>query len=173
LARFWLQNRHGFLVDESVPVRVPGGTSDIDLVALHPRRETVQLPDGTPVGPRLIAEAKDEHDFDPLGTDFGKRMRADVVLMGQGSYVPAGTAGVKFVMLRQEHYDRATELFGTASFDRLFVLHALDPKTRADLDPVIAPKRVFVVTVPEVVADLVAWVPQAPAAVRSALHPGR
>ncbi|MEA2527634.1 MAG: hypothetical protein QOF73_4861, partial [Thermomicrobiales bacterium] len=32
LVRFWLEARHGYLVGEGIPVPVPHGLSDIDLV---------------------------------------------------------------------------------------------------------------------------------------------
>ena len=67
LVRFWLQSRHGHLIDEAIPVRVPYALSDIDLGAYQPRGESVHLPDGSTIGPRLIVETNDEHDWEPLG----------------------------------------------------------------------------------------------------------
>jgi hypothetical protein len=71
LTRFWLEARHGCLVGEGVPVPVPYALSDIDLLALHPQQQTIQLPSGQLVGPRLIIETKDEHDWEPTGREFG------------------------------------------------------------------------------------------------------
>ena len=79
LTRFWLQARHGCLVDEAIPVKVPYAHSDIGLVVVRPDFQAWLLPDGTQVI-RAIVETKDEHDFDPEGRDFGKRLRADVII---------------------------------------------------------------------------------------------
>jgi hypothetical protein len=161
LTRFWLEARHGFLVRESLPVRVPYGLSDLDLVAIHPRRSKVGLPDGagTLVGPRLIVETKDEHDFDPLGKAFGASLCGDVAKMQGGRWVPAGTPNVKFSMLRQQHYEAAEVFFGGDDFDRLFVVHALDSATRQETQALFAKRRVYWVSIKEVVADLLAWYP--------------
>ena len=77
--------------------------------------------------------------------------------MAGGPFVPRGTKGVKFSMLRQEHHERAASLFGTDDFDRLFVVHAVDAGVLAELGPVLAEHRIHWVTVPAVVADLLAW----------------
>jgi hypothetical protein len=57
IAKFWIEVRHGYLVTESVPVKVPFGISDIDIVAMHPGGKSVTLPDGTVIGPRVIVES--------------------------------------------------------------------------------------------------------------------
>ena len=157
LARFWLEARHGCLVTEGVPVKVPYGHSDIDLLALQPLSKSIQLPNGMSVGPRLIVEAKDEHDWEPTGDQFGQLLRADMTMMGSGRFIPTGSKGVKFSMLREQHYRQATALFGSDDFDRLFVVHAIDADVLADLGPALAERRIAWVTIPEVVADLVAW----------------
>ncbi len=56
LTRFWLEARHGCLVQESIPVPVPYGQSDIDFLAMHPRLLSITLPDGAQIGPRFIVE---------------------------------------------------------------------------------------------------------------------
>ncbi len=156
LTRFWLQSRHGCLVAESIPVKVPYGYSDIDFVAMRPDLQAWTLPDGTPVL-RAIVEAKDEHDFDPTGRDFGKRLLEDVNALGAGQYIAQGETA-NFSMLRQEHYETATTLFGTTEFHRIFVVHALDEKVRQEVCPTLAKeKRIHWLTVQEVVVDLIAW----------------
>ncbi|MDQ4043841.1 MAG: hypothetical protein M3173_00115 [Chloroflexota bacterium] len=156
LTRFWLQARHRCLVDESLAVPVPHGLSDIDLIAIRADLTPFALPDGTDVGPRIIVETKDEHDWDPAGRDFGARLRADVELM-EGLFIPTGSTGVKFTMLRQQHFEAAVNYFGATDFDRVFVVHALDPVVRADLTPLLAQRRIFWLTVPELVRDLLDW----------------
>jgi hypothetical protein len=71
ITRLWLEARHGCLLTESMPVPVARGNSDIDLIAMQAKSQTFTLPDGRPVGPRLLVETKDEHDFDPKGKEFG------------------------------------------------------------------------------------------------------
>ena len=171
LVRFWLEARHGCFLTEGVPVAVPYALSDIDFAAIQPAGRPLPLPGGSAVGPRLIVEAKDEHDWEPTGREFGALLRADIAKADGGAFVPKGTTNVKFSMLRQEHFERATELFGTADFDRLFVVHAIDPVALADLAPVLRAGRIHWLTLPAVVADLLAWhrVHPRPAALRHTL----
>ena len=157
LTRFWLEARHDLLVGEGIPVPVPYALSDIDLVAMQPQGRHIVLPSGAPLGPRIIIETKDEHDWEPTGREFGRFLSADMEQMGDGRFLPRGAKGVKFSMLRQEHFDRAMALFGTDDFDRLFVVHAMDSVVLADLGPILAERRIHWLTVPEVVADLVTW----------------
>jgi hypothetical protein len=157
LARFWLQERHGCLVDEELPVPVPRALSDIDLVAMRPDLSTFTTPDGTAIGPQVIVEVKAEHDWDLAGREFGQLLEKDVELLGDSAWIPAGTRGVKFVMLCQEHAERATAYFGTHDFDRLFIVHALDPKVRTELTPRLAERRVYWMTIPELIGDAYTW----------------
>ena len=157
LVRFWLQERHGCLIDDELPVPVPYALSDIDLVAMRADLSSFNLPDGTTIGPRVIVEAKAEHDWDATGREFGTALRKDVELLGDRMSIPADARGVKFVMLRQQHYERAETYFGTQDFDRLFVVHALDPPVRANLATVLVERRIFWLTIPELVTDIYAW----------------
>jgi len=170
ITRFWLHARHGCLVDEAIPVSVPYGTSDIDLAAMRPDLTDWLLPDGTRVR-RVIVETKDEHDWDATGREFGKSLRSDVALIGTDLTVPARVKGVKFTMLRKEHYDTAARYFGTDDFDRVFVVHALDLQSRQELCPALAQKRIHWLTVKEVVQDLYVWYTQhgRPATLRHSL----
>jgi hypothetical protein len=59
-------------VTESVPVKVPDAYSEIDFIAVHPRGDQFALPNGAEIGPRVLVETKDEHDFDQKGGEFGK-----------------------------------------------------------------------------------------------------
>lgn len=157
LVRFWLQERHGCLIDDELPVPVPYALSDIDLVAMRADLSSFDLPDGTSIGPRVIVEAKAEHDWDITGREFGAALRKDLELMGDQMSIPLDARGVKFVMLRQQHYERAETYFGTQDFDRLFVVHALDPRVRVEFGPVLAERRIFWLTIPELVADIYLW----------------
>jgi len=158
ITRLWLEARHGCLVTESVPVSVQGGNSDIDLVATQAGLRTFDLPDGTPVGPRLIVETKDEHDFDPKGKDFGKWLLSDVEKIGASGFVPIGTQGmVKFSMLREQHFVTAATLFGGAEFDRLFVVHAIDPAMLSSVRADLLARRILWITIDVVARDLLEW----------------
>ena len=110
----------GCLIDDELPVSVPYALSDIDLVAMRADLSSFDLPDGTSIGPRVIVEAKAEHDWDIAGRDFGAALRKDLELMGDQMSIPLDARGVKFVMLRQQHYERAETYFGTQDFVRLF-----------------------------------------------------
>ena len=171
LTRFWLEARHDLLVGEGIPVPVPYALSDIDLVAIHPQGHGIELPSGVLIGPRIIVETKDEHDWEPTGREFGRFLSADMEQMGEERFLPHGAKGVKFSMLRQEHFDRAIALFGTDDFDRLFVVHAMDSVVLADLGQTLADRRIYWITVPEVVQDLVKWYRdhRRPAALRNTL----
>ena len=159
LTRFWLTERHGCLVRESVPVPVPYNLSDIDFVAMNPANKKFTLPDRvTEVGPRLIVESKDEHDWEPVGTDFALKFHNDQLKFDKEKhYVPAKTRGVCFSMLRQEHYDIATNVFNTQEFDRVFVVHAVDPSGFEGMVEFYREQRVFWVTAQELLDDLRKW----------------
>jgi hypothetical protein len=154
---FWLEIRHGFLIRDSVPVVVPGGHSDIDFLGRHSRGESVRLPSGIDISPSVIVESKDEHDWDPSGKDFGQLLRGDMERLGDGRFVPAETKNIKFAMLKQEHFERAIDLFGTDDFDRLFVVHAIDPEVVSSFSNRLVAERIFWLTVPMIVDDLIAW----------------
>lgn len=158
LTRFWLEARHGCVVTESVPVPVVRGQSDLDIVAIQSALKPLTLPDETVVRPRLIVETKDEHDFDPTGRQFGKFVRGDRSMIGDGNYIPLGAPGdVKFSMLRQQHYEVATRLFESEDFDRVFVVHALDPIVIDDTQLFFADRRIYWLTIRDVVQDLLDW----------------
>ena len=157
LTRFWLEARHGCFVSEGIPVKVPYGHSDIDLVALHPLGKTLTLPSGVTIGPRLIVETKDEHDWDASGREFGQLLASDMTKFAGRSYIPRGAKAVKFSMLREEHFDRAVDLLGSRDFYRLFVVHAIDPRVLEEFQAALARNRIYWITVPEIVRDLLGW----------------
>lgn len=158
LTRFWLQARHKCLVDESLPVPVRYGLSDIDLIAIRCDSSHFTLTSGVTVGPRLIVETKDEHDWEPKGIEFGKSFKADIEKMQGEMYVPAKIAGVKFTMLRQQHFEIASNFFGTNDFDRLFVVHAMEAKMREEIQLMLTPAhRIHILVITELVEDLRKW----------------
>ncbi len=158
LTRFWIEARHSCLVTESVPVPVPYGLSDLDLVAIQPAMRPLVLPDGRSVGPRLAIETKDEHDFDPTGKEFGKALRSDAALLGNAPFIPRATTGpIKFSMLREAHFEVASALLGTQDFDRLFVVHAVDPLVLKELEPALTPRKIYWLTIADIVRDLRDW----------------
>lgn len=158
LAKFWIEVRHGYLVTESVPVAVPYGLSDIDIVAMHPHGGSVKLPNGREIGPRLIIETKDEHDFDPKGREFGKLLLSDVAHMAERPFVPrTSKEKIKFSMLREAHYEIACALFGSNDFDRLFIVHAIDKSMLQSVTPILLSHRIHWLTIRDVVPDLEHW----------------
>lgn len=164
LTRFWLQARHNCLVDEGVPVHVTihggGGNSDIDLIAIRSDLTPFTLPNGIRVGPRLIVETKDEHDWEPSGKEFATLLKKDVAHMNGAAYIPQGTMGVKFTVLRHEHYEKARHIFGTDDFDRLFVVHAIDAAQLAAMERQLAEARIHWLTIPQLLSDLLPWYKQ-------------
>jgi hypothetical protein len=136
---------------------VPGNYSDIDFIAVHRAQEKIPLPTGSLVGPCLAVETKDEHDG-PSGNDFGKALRADASKVTADGFVPLGVTGIKFTMMKAEHFEIAKRFLGTSDFDRLFIVHALDDRTRSEICPGLAEKyRIHWLTIPEMVADLLHW----------------
>jgi hypothetical protein len=158
LTRFWLEGRHGCFLRESVPVPVPYNQSDIDFMALRADNQRITLPTGESVGPRLIVESKDEHDFDPKGREYGKRLMRDLEALGDGPYVLSNhPTKVHFTMLKQQHFEVAAKIFGTNDFDRVFVTHALAEDVRQQVTCSMREKRIFWVTVHELLHDLMQW----------------
>ena len=117
---------------ESVPVKVPFGHSDIDLIAVHPRGDQITLPNRVEIGPRVIVETKDEHDCDPKGGEFGKMLAADLLQFDERGFIPVSAKGAKFSMLREQHFAKATEFLGSNDFDRLFVVHSINVDVLVD-----------------------------------------
>lgn len=156
ITRFWLQARHNCLVYESLPVPVKYAQSDIDLLAVTGNMGRFPLPDGTQVGARLIIETKDEHDWDSKGKEFGMLLKQDIESMADRNFVPMGTK-CKFSMLRQEHFEKAADFFGTDDFDRLFVVHAINMEVLDDCRPFLAERRIYFLDIREIVSDLLDW----------------
>ena len=161
LTRFWLQAKHSCLIYESLPVPVRYNQSDIDFLAIRGDLQRFPLPNGKAVGSRLIVETKDEHDWEPRGREFGQLLQADIEKMQDGLFVPRGTS-CKFSMLREEHYDKAVEFFGTDDFDRLFIVHALDTAVIEQYGEFLADKRICILGISDLVADLCKWYEEHP-----------
>jgi len=158
LVRFWLEWRHGCFLREAVPVPVYRNQSDIDFMAIRPDGQQLRLPTGADIGPRLIVETKDEHDWEPSGRDFSSALLSDIGKMASGLWIPKRAKGVKFTMLRQEHHEVASETFSRGEdFDRLFVFHAVDRDLLGDHIGWLQERRIHLLTVQEVLRDLQAW----------------
>lgn len=156
ITKFWLQAKNECLVYESLPVPVRYNQSDIDLLAIQAKGQKFSLPDGTLIGSRVIIETKDEHDWEASGKEFGALLNADVEKMQDGIFIPRDTL-CKFTMLREEHYEKAHKFFGIYDFDRLFVLHAMNSEVLNRHKDFLASKRIYVITIADVVADLMIW----------------
>lgn len=105
------------------------------------------------------------------GREFGALLRADLEKMNDHHYVPPGVKGIKFSMLRQQHFEKAAAIFGTEDIDRLFVVHAIDQRVLEEFSDMLAMRRIYWLTIPDVVRDLVAWYRtlERPAALRATL----
>lgn len=121
----------------------------------------ITLPEGLQLGPRIIVETKDEHDWEPRGKEYGQLLESDMAKLADGFFVPRGNP-CKFSMLRQEHFEEATKFFGTDDFDRLFVLHALDEDVVDRNRESLACRRIHFMTIREVVTDLYNWYKEHP-----------
>jgi len=118
--------------------------------------QKIELPNGVYVGPRLIVETKDEHDWEPTGKEFGKLLDSDISKMVGNPCIPKKTP-CKFSMLREEHYEVACDFFGCDDFDRLFVLHAIDSEVLTRHSEFLTSCRIYVLTIPELVTDVCQW----------------
>jgi hypothetical protein len=84
-------------------------------------------------------------------------LRIDVSKMGDEAFIPRDAKGVKFSMLRQQHYERAKDIFGTDDFHRLFVVHAMDGQVLSELGPMLVRHKIYWLTIKEIVEDLLKW----------------
>ncbi len=162
LTRFWLEIRHGCFFREAIPVPVPYGLSDIDLAAIRPDGTAFTLPSGIQVGPRIIIETKDEHDWDASGKKFGNSLLSDIENLKDGPYIPADVKGIHFVMLRQQHYEVAHSLFRSDDFDRLFVVHAIDAESLKKCEQHLQRHHIHWLTLTSLIDDLQKWYKQHP-----------
>jgi hypothetical protein len=55
---------------------------------------------------------------------------------------------------REEHFHRAVSPFGDCDFDRLSVVHAIEPGVFAEVAPAVSQWRIYWTTVPQIVRDL-------------------
>jgi len=106
----------------------------------------------------MIVESKDEHDWEATGREFADLALKDLARIPTGALaIPSGAKGVKFTMLRQEHFEVAERLFGAKDFDRLFIVHALEKSQRSAIEQASRPFRVHWMDASELVEDIEAW----------------
>jgi len=150
IARFWLQECHGLLVRESVPVKVPRNNSDIDFVVTTPANSVTLLDRIT--FKNAIVETKDERDFDRRGTDFAKRLRNDFALL-QDCTISEGTS-CNFSMLKREHHDVAEGIFKSAEFSKIFIFHNLKSSGIEDMFTDLRSRNIHIVNSFEMLSDI-------------------
>jgi hypothetical protein len=103
-------------------------------------------------------ETKDVHDYDPSGNFLGKKLLEDIAALGDNLFFPLDhSETVFFTMLKGQHYGIARTLFACDDFDRLFVVNALDENVRRDVTEKLRSKRIYWLTVHEVLRDLQTW----------------
>jgi hypothetical protein len=124
---------------------------------MRPDGHRLLLPSGAEIGPRLIVEAKDHHDYDASGRAFADLFEKDLQLMAGRQSIAAGTKDVFFTMLRDEHFEATRRLFGTDNFDRLFVVHAFEGARSEATSAGLAASRVFLLDTNSLIADLLQW----------------
>jgi len=156
IVRFWLQERHGLLLRESVPVKLIRNNSDIDFVVMSPKGNTTLLEDSDdPITfKNAIVEVKDERDFDKRGTDFAKRLRKDYNLLAENRMISVGTPCI-FSMLKEQHHKKAEEIFGTeADFSKIFIFHNLNKNGLSDILADLRDRNIYFVTSFEILSDI-------------------
>jgi hypothetical protein len=170
LTRLWLEYRHGCLFRESVQVPVKGNYSDIDFLVIQGRLTKLRLPNGVEIGPRVAVEAKDEHDG-VSARDFAKLLIADLGKLNSNGVVERHTSGIKFTMLKEEHFEVSRAFFGTDDFDRLVVGHAFDFGEQGESAVELGRHhRINWLTIPEVVLDFYQWYEKADKPVKVSLR---
>lgn len=150
ITRFWLQECHGLLVRESVPVKLRRNNSDIDFVATSAANEVTLLQRIT--FKNAVIETKDERDFDPRGTDFAKRLRQDVSLLQDG--VIDTDVSCNFSMLKKKHHEVAQEIFAGADFAKIFIFHNIKTIGLEDVTADLRSRNIHIVTSFEVLSDI-------------------
>lgn len=150
ITRFWLQECHGLLLRESIPVKLKRNHSDIDFVAASPAGPVTLLNRIT--FKNAIIETKDERDFDPRGTDFSKRLSYDFALL-QGRMID-GDASCNFSMLKKQHHDVAGKIFKNADFSKIFIFHNLKSTGLEDMIADLCGRDIHVVTSFEMLSDI-------------------
>jgi hypothetical protein len=152
MARFWLQERYGLLLRESVPVKLKRNNSDIDFVVASPAGPVTLL--DRIIFTNAIVETKDERDFDPHGADFAKRLRSDYERL-QGNRMISDETTCCFSMLRKEHHAEAEKIFGQgADFAKIFIFHDLKKNGIEDMLAELRSRNIHVVTSFEMLSDI-------------------
>lgn len=150
ITRFWLQECHGLLLRESIPVKLKRNNSDIDFVAASPAGPVTLLNRIT--FKNAIIETKDERDFDPHGTDFAKRLSYDYTLL-QGRAIDEDVS-CNFSMLKKQHHNVADKIFDEADFSKIFIFHNLKISGLEDMIADLHSLGIHVVTSSEVLQDI-------------------
>lgn len=153
MSRFWLQECHGLLLRESIPVKLKRNNSDIDFVAASPAGPITLLERIT--FKNAIIETKDERDFDPHGNDFAKRLVYDYKLL-QGK-MNNGDVSCNFSMLKQQHHVEAEKIFKGAEFAKIFIFHNLKSEGIEDMLADLRGRGIHIITSYEMLADIQRW----------------
>jgi hypothetical protein len=154
IARFWLQECHGLLLRESVPVKVKGNYSDIDFVVTSPTGPVQKPLLGRITFTNAIVETKNESYYDPRGTKFAKILRAHYNLLDENYLISAETK-CHFSMLKELHHEATKKIFGRdADFSKIFIFHNLDRTGLEDMLADLQGRDIHFVTSFEMLADI-------------------
>ncbi len=156
MTRSWLSKRLGYHVDMCIPVR-PSAESvkattpmDIDLICTHPKLDRVSFSIGNMdyVLPRnLLIECKGWFDYASASRDVLRGLSHDMQLMGDSKFIPKSASkkkhGLFFTLLKEEFYEKGTEVFGGDRFARVIVCPHLQTGLKLRNGQVIEKKSVL------------------------------
>lgn len=150
ITRFWLQECHGLLLKESIPVKLKHNNSDIDFAATSPAGSVTLLNRIT--FKNAIIETKDERDYDSRGTNFSKRLIYDFGLLHNNfinNDVPCN-----FSMLKKQHHEVAERIFNSADFAKIFIFHNIKSIGLEEIIADLYSRNIHVVTSSEMLSDI-------------------
>ena len=155
IVRFWLQECHGLLLRESVPVKLQRNYSDIDFVVTAPGKKQVTLLSEIKFT-NAIVETKDERDFDPRGLYFKKRLIADYEHIAASSNytIPKAEKNINFSMFRIQHHTKALDIFNEQNFSKLFIFHKLDMHGIDDIITDLKNKDIHFISSEQILEDI-------------------
>ncbi len=163
----WLVKKLGYLVDESMPVKLykVRTCSDIDMICIHPAKKRISVEFlEKPLSRRLLIESKgwlaDYPVMPCLKYDFSllKRMNGMVIPKEYSKRRHAYT----FVVLKEEVFEKGKEFFGTDNFDRVIVVRNLMEEAKQEeiekLKNRYRTKGVVIIEIHKILSDLLRYI---------------
>jgi hypothetical protein len=124
ISRAWLAKTLGYMLDDTLPVKLSSTPTDIDFLGIHPSlQEVLALGNAVKIKPRIVVEVKGWLDYDR--SELLKGLYHDLSLM-KGDFIPKVCTKEKdeftFTFLKEEVFNRATEIFKPFIFDRVLIV---------------------------------------------------